>query len=301
MRAYVWMLAAAVAFAAMAESTYALRKVCPWQVIGLVRASIPLVLTGLMLAAARIPLPFPGPRILWSRSIAGSISLVCTFYALTQLPAADVLTLSNLVPLWVAIFSGPLLGHRPGLDVWASVLVGVIGVALSQQEYVLEGNFASLVAVAASMASAVALVSLHRVKGFDPRAIVFHFSCVSLLVCSVTAFLVPMSLPVQTNHASTWGLLAAVGLSATVGQFFLTKAYMAGHPSRISVVGLSQVAFAMAFDVWVSAQSFSPLRILGLAMVVASTAWVMLSMPDKQVLSEIEGERVGASVSGGPE
>ena len=286
MRAYVWMLAAAVAFAAMAESTYALRKACPWQVIGLVRASIPLTLTGLMLAVARIPLPFPGPGILWSRSIAGSISLVCTFYALTQLPAADVLTLSNLVPLWVAIFSKPLLGHRPGLDVWASVIVGVVGVALSQQEHVLEGNFASLVAVAASMSSAVALVSLHQVKGFDPRAIVFHFSSVSLLICGLTAFVVPVSLPIQTSHTGTWGLLAAVGLSATVGQFFLTKAYMAGNPSRISVVGLSQVAFAMLFDVWVSAQSFSLMRILGLAMVVASTAWVMLRMPDKKVLAE---------------
>jgi drug/metabolite transporter (DMT)-like permease len=81
-----------------------------------------------------------------------------------------------------------------------------------------------------------------------------------------------------------------VGLSATAGQFFLTKAYMAGNPSRISVVGLSQVAFAMAFDVWVSAQSFSPVRIIGLVMVVASTAWAMLSMPDEQVLSEIEGD-----------
>ena len=60
------------------------------------------------------------------------------------------------------------------------------------------------------------------------------------------------------------------------------------------------MAFAMAFDVWVTAQSFSVVRIVGLAMVVASTAWVMLRMPDRLVLSEIEGGAVENPASGGP-
>ncbi len=41
---------------------------------------------------AGVKLVFWQPRILWIRSIADSISLICTFFALTHLPAADVIT-----------------------------------------------------------------------------------------------------------------------------------------------------------------------------------------------------------------
>jgi hypothetical protein len=41
-------------------------------------------------------------------SIAGSISLVCGFYAMTHYPVSEVLTLTNMFPLWVAVLSLPL-------------------------------------------------------------------------------------------------------------------------------------------------------------------------------------------------
>ena len=48
-----------------------------------------------------------------------------------------------------------------------------------------------------------------------------------------------------------WPLLQllGVGLSATVGQIFLTKAFTVGPPAQLSVVGLSQVVFALLLEV----------------------------------------------------
>ena len=57
------------------------------------------------------------------RSIAGSISLVCGFYAMTHYPVSEVLTLTNMFPLWVAVLSLPLLGEWPSFDVWPAVAV----------------------------------------------------------------------------------------------------------------------------------------------------------------------------------
>ena len=65
--------------------------------------------------AAGKRLVFFRPRKLWMRSIAGSISLVCGFYAMTHYPVSEVLTLTNMFPLWVAVLSLPLfaiLGQR---------------------------------------------------------------------------------------------------------------------------------------------------------------------------------------------
>src|SRR5438034_7072386 len=66
------------------------------------------------------------------RSIAGSISLVCGFYAMTHYPVSEVLTLTNMFPLWVAVLSLPLLGHWPSADVWPATLVGILGIVLIQ-------------------------------------------------------------------------------------------------------------------------------------------------------------------------
>ena len=72
---------------------------------------------------------------------------------------------------------------------------------------------------------------------------------------------------------STRGMLA--GLAASVGQVFLTKAFAAGHPAKVAVVGLSQVVFAMLFDVLLLERELSVLSLLGTALVLAPSAWLM--------------------------
>ena len=58
-------------------------------------------------------LVFFRPARLWMRSLAGSISLFCGFYAMTHYPVSEVLTLTNMFPLWLAVLSWPLLGQSP--------------------------------------------------------------------------------------------------------------------------------------------------------------------------------------------
>jgi len=186
-----------------------------------------------------------------------------------------------------------MLGERPTWDVWISVVVGLLGEVLMEQAHVEAGHlFAASMAVVASMTSAVALISLHRVAGIDPRAIVFHFSLVSLGFCLVSLWApfsrVDQSAETFLHNAQSWNgpvlaLMLGVGLSATVGQFCLTKAYLSGSPARVSVVGLSQVGFAMLFDRFVWHHSFGPVTILGMALVIGSTGWVMLSRPVRTI------------------
>ena len=70
-------------------------------------------------------------------------------------------------------------------------------------------------------------------------------------------------------------LLLGVGVTATAGQLFLTKAFVAGPPAGIAVVGLSQVVFAMALDVLLWGRSFGLGVLLGTALVLASAAWAV--------------------------
>jgi drug/metabolite transporter (DMT)-like permease len=276
------MLSGAVAFATMGTLAHALGSTCDWQIIALSRTALALIFSVALTLAAGARLVFFQPAILWMRSIAGSVSLVCTFYALPRLPVADVLTLTNVFPVWVALLSWPLLGEVPSKQSWIAIALSITGVVLVQQPHLTaEQSTAVLPAISALMASfstAIAMLGLHRLHAVDPRAIVAHFSGVALLVCLGSLFFIPNQ-ALATTHLTGAALpmLLGVGITATAGQLFLTKAFAAGPPAKVSVVALAQVVFAVILDRMFWDHPFRPITFVGMALVMAPTAWLMLS------------------------
>ena len=286
---YLWMLSGAASFAVMAVLAVALKEQVDWQWIAIARSGLAMTFAAAMALAARKRLVFLRPRKLWMRSIAGSISLVCGFYAMTHYPVSEVLTLTNMFPLWVAVLSLPLLGEWPSLDVWPAVLLGIAGVVLIQQPFgghqvgfvIGSGQIAVAAAILSSFTSAVALIGLHHVRELDPRAVVVHFSGVALACCIVSLFVFPTSHALSLD-ARTLALLLGVGVSATVGQLFLTIAFAVGPPARVSVIGLSQVGFTMLLEMVVNQRSFNTVTLLGIGLVLGPTVWTLLRGSMKQ-------------------
>jgi drug/metabolite transporter (DMT)-like permease len=274
----MWMLIGQMAFAVMATLAHALRDYCGWQVIAVGRSTIPMVLIAIWAWFFGVRLIFAGPLTLWIRSLAGSISLVCTFFAFTRLPVSEVLTITNLFPVWVALLGWPLLGQKPTWSTWLAIGSGLSGVILIQQPDRPDGNWASLAALTSSFCSAIAMLGLNRLKHLDTRAIVFHFSSVSLLFSLSARLFIPMSdasyLPWQVMATL---MLFGVGASATMGQVCLTKAFTLGEPAKVSVVGLSQVGFGLLIEVALGEWSMTPRKLLGMALILAPTAWLLWS------------------------
>jgi drug/metabolite transporter (DMT)-like permease len=276
---YLWMLLGSASFAVMAALTAGLRYQCDWQWIAIARTGLAMVFAAALAVGGGARLVFFRPAKLWMRSLAGSVSLVCGFYAMTHYPVSEVLTLTNMFPLWVALLSWPLLGESPSFDVWPAVLVGLVGIVLIQQPGA-AGNsggtsWAVATALLSSLTSAVALIGLHQIKELDPRSIVAHFSGVALVFTVGALFLLPREHgpPLAPHMLLT---LLGIGVSATVGQLFLTKAFAAGPPARVSVVGLAQVGFTMLLEMAFWSRTFSGLTLLGIALVIAPTAWTLL-------------------------
>lgn len=269
------MLLGSASFAVMSILAASLKDEVDWQWIAIARTGLAMIFAAALAIGGGAKLVFFRPRKLWLRSLAGSVSLVCGFYAMTHYPVSEVLTLTNMFPLWVAVLSLPLLGEWPSGDVWPAVAVGLIGVVLIQQTP-LGGEFGAVVAaMISSFTSAIALITLHKVREIDPRAIVAHFSAVALACCIVMLFAFERTRPLVLTP-TTAAMLLGVGAFATLGQLLLTKAFTSGPPARISVVGLSQVAFTMLLEIALWHRSFSGLTLLGIALVIAPTAWTLL-------------------------
>ena len=281
---YVWMLCGCVIFTLMGGLAHDLGATCDWQVIAMARAGLPLTFAAILALLSGTSFVFWSPGILWVRSIAGSLSMAATFYSLTRLPISDVFTLTNVFPVWVALLSWPLLGQRPTVAVWLCVFSGVAGVFLIQQPHFADGNLACLAALAASVFTAFAMLGLHQLRGIDPLAIVVHFSAVALVVCTVSWFVFERNeaLPGFFTGGNLLRVLG-VGVFATVGQVLLTKAFTWGSPTKVSVVGLTQIVFALVMDVLVFGQRVNLLGLAGMALVLAPTAWVMTHRPEAPV------------------
>jgi drug/metabolite transporter (DMT)-like permease len=275
---YIWMLFGAASFAVMAILTASVKDRVDWQWIAIARTGLAMTFAATLALSAGKRLVFLRPAKLWMRGVAGSISLVCGFYAMTHYPVSEVLTLTNMFPLWVAVLSLPLLGYWPSSDVWPAMIVGIFGIVLIQSG---EGaNFAAnRIAVAAaltsSFTSAVALIGLHQLRELDPRAIVAHFSAVAFATCIGALFVFPRTQPLSLDLRNAATLLA-IGAFATIGQLLMTKAFTHGSPARISVVGLSQVGFTMLMEMAIWHRTFSGLTLLGIGLVMAPTAWSLV-------------------------
>jgi drug/metabolite transporter (DMT)-like permease len=281
MRPYILMLAGAMAFAVMGMFAHAADGHCGWQWVALARSGLALVIATSLARLQRTQLVFLRPGTLWIRSLAGSLSVLCNFYALSHLPVSDALTLTNMFPVWIAVLSWPMLGRFPERDVWLSVSCSICGVMVMQQSFPTAFGPGMLAAMTGSVTSAVALMGLHRLKNLPASAVVVHFSAVSTAIVALGLIFdaawfghsLLVDAPVTLNAA---GLLLGVGVSATTGQLLLTRAFASGAPARVSVVGLSQVVFAMVLEMclWGRRPGFWSLS--GMLLVTLPTAWLML-------------------------
>ena len=275
-RPYLWMLCGSFAFTLMAELAHVLTRECDWQTVAVFRSGLVTLFALAIALAAGARLVF-WPWRLWVRSVAGSGSMVCTFYAFWRLPAADVVTLTNTFPIWVAVLSWPLYRQAPGGRLVLAILVGILGVALVEQPHLEAGNLGVLTALAAAFWTAVAMLGLHSLKHLDPRAVVVHFSAVATVFCTAALLLLPRS-PGPGVLTDPWVLarLVAMGVCATAGQLCLTKAFGGGHPGLVSVVGLTQIVFALGFDAWLFGRTLDAVTLAGTVLVILPTAWVLL-------------------------
>ncbi len=279
LKPYLWMLTCSFAFSWMGTLTQLAGRGCTWQATAIVRCLLPLLLVAFWAWTAKVRLVLWGSPTLWMRSLAGSCSLVGTFYAIHRLPLTEVYTIANMFPIWVALLSWPMLGRAPAASVWLCVASGVAGVVAIFQPRFAAGDYTVVVVVAVSLFTALAMMGLHHLKDIDPRAIVVHFSATALAFAVVAAFVLPASLVTEEFETRHVLLLLGVGVFATVGQYFLTRAFTVGDPARLSVVSLTQIVFVFVLELLVIGRPVQWeeewQKLLGIPLVLGPAAYLM--------------------------
>jgi drug/metabolite transporter (DMT)-like permease len=204
------------------------------------------------------------------RSAIGVASMLCGFWAIGNLPLAQAVSLSYSTPLFVTIAAVIFLHEQVRARRWAAVAIGFIGVLVIVQPGSTQFSLGSMVALAASVLSAIVAIQIKQLSRIDSA---------DTIVLWTYLFWVPISLlPALTvwewPQGMAWLWVIATGVMGTGGQLLWTRALKLGDVSALTPISFMQlpiVAFAgwLLFD-----EAISRWTVLGAGIIFAANAYI---------------------------
>lgn len=178
---------------------------------------------------------------LFLRCLFGTTGLVCNFWAIGYLKLGDASILQKMAPFFAIVMSIFILKEKPSIVAIVSVLIALLGAAFVVKPGQGVLGFPALVGLFGGFCAGTAYTFVRKLgmRGVDGAQIVFYFSFFSLIV--ILPFCALHFVPLTMMQ---FLYLLCAGISAAVGQVFVTKAYSYAPAKEISVFDYSQVIFS---------------------------------------------------------
>lgn len=180
--------------------------------------------------------------LLLTRSIFGTLGILCNFYAIDHLVLSDASMLNKMSPFFVIIFSLIFLHEKVNRIQAIAVVAAFLGsLLIIKPSFNLTEFLPALLGLLGGIGAGAAYTAVRRLgqKGENGKLVVFFFSCFS---CIVT-----LPFLIFQYHEMSWlqlVYLLCAGLAASGGQFSITAAYYHAPAKEISVYDYSQIIFA---------------------------------------------------------
>ncbi len=294
-RAAIESLFGALAFATMSTIVHGFGEKIAWPVVAFARIFITFVIIFTVLRVKGAPLIIRGNRVLWTRSLVGSTGLFLAFYAFTHMYVTDAVTIIATNPIWVMVILAVVFNHRLPWVVIFDVILAIAGVFIMERPTFNAESLPMIAALLAAVTSAIVRVSLSRLGGLPTISVVTHHSAVATVATLLASlFLVDSIVLVEDLHPATWLLLIPVGLFGTVAQLFMTSSYGRGNTLMVTLISLSSIAFAAAYDVLFWDRTFDRFHALG-ALMIATAIVLSVTRTARQNAPEQTGTHTRAA------
>lgn len=208
------------------------------------------------------------------RGLSGFAALVLFFYALARLPLATAVTLNYTAPLFLAALSAWWLREHCGRGIVGAVLLGFFGIVLLLRPQVQGQAWLPAVAgLASGMLAAVAYVNVKQLGtlGEPEWRVVFYFTLISTLGAFAWMALVGF----HTPQAADWPWLIGIGITATVAQLALTRAYHRGRTLTVGSLAYTTVGFSALYGVLLFDETLPLPAWIGMAVVAVAGVWAV--------------------------
>ena len=198
--------------------------------------------------------------LLCLRSLFGGLSMLALFYNITHISLGVASTFSQTMPIYVVLLSMLFLKERVGFVVLFATLLGFGGIVL-----ICDPHFNSIpmlniiLGILGGFMMALAFISLRNLKG-------------------VQASMQSWQAVWHTPSLSEWGIVIAMGIFGTFGQYFLTKAYMLAPAGIVAPIDYTRVVFGLIFGIMLG--DALPHFGVGFGMVLVILSGIIIGLPN---------------------
>ncbi|MCW5604447.1 MAG: DMT family transporter [Burkholderiales bacterium] len=200
--------------------------------------------------------------------IAGS---ACIVLSLGLLPLALVITIMFTSPIFVAVFSAPLLGERVGFHRWVAVLGGFAGVLIVVQPGGADFRWALLLPVAAAFINAFRDVLTRLLSRTDTSISILFWSNIILMAGGFATL--PFGWVPVGGEAALWFVVA--GVSNGGAHFLIIEALRAGEASALAPVRYTALLWAALLGFLVWGEVPGPWLWVGAAVIIAGSLYMI--------------------------
>lgn len=203
------------------------------------------------------------------RSASGFVALLLFFQAIAVLPLATAVTLNYTSPLFLALLLTFWHGEKPRWPLLMGLGLGFCGVVLLLRPGFEDAQLgAGLMGLVSGFLAGVAYLNVRQLSrlGEPDWRIVFYFTLMSTLGAGIWAGL-------DGWHRLDWksaGVLLGLGISATLAQLAMTRAYRLGNALTVSNLAYSTVVFASLFGMLLWNEILPLQAWLGMGLIVVS-------------------------------
>lgn len=219
------------------------------------------------------------------RSIAGTLGMICNFYAIDRLNISDASILNKISPFFAVVFSFFILKEKPVVFDWIAVGVAFVGAIFVINPSLSMDVLPALAGVTGGLGAGLAYTFLRKatMSGVKGKFVVFFFSAFSCAVALpfLIIFYTPME-PLQLIY------LLLSGASAAGGQLCITAAYSRAPAKEISVFDYTIVLFTSVFGYCFLEQKPSVTSVIGYVIIIgiAVVKWLHDLRKDKKEKEE---------------
>ncbi len=277
----LFMLLASLSFAFMGGFAKVVSQTLPGVEVTFFRNIFGVVIVGFSIYKSPLKQSGGKPLLLLFRGVMGFLALLAYFYIIAYMPLGEVVTYNKTSPIFVAIFAYIFLKEK--LNIWAvlAIILGFIGILLIAQPQNSSFDKYDILGIFSGVGAALAYTSIRELrKYYDTRAIVMSFMGVGTIAPLILMLITPYINPPQEldfmfskfimPNGLLWFYLIMMGLSATISQILMTKAYEYTKAGVVGTISYSNILFATIIGVLLGDELPDLLTTIGIILIVVS-------------------------------
>lgn len=204
--------------------------------------------------AAGRPLKIRQWRLGLARGGLVGVAQFCLYLSYTKLEFATASTLAFASPLFIVLFSIPILKLKVGIWRWSAVCIGFLGIVLIMRPGSDIFSLYALLPIGAAVGYASASVLVRLVDTDVPSATINLYSTVGALLCSVI-LLFSTTGYVPVASVNDWLLLILLGAVGGTAVLTMIIAYRLTQPSNLAAFEYFGIPFSFAIGWYVFAEA----------------------------------------------